>query len=113
MEVGEREIIYLSLHCHHQIDSCIKMGSDETHFNVSVGSDAQSHRTVSTNHNLSEEKGERKRYRTEVLPFTNLTPYSVITELHIVSPSNARRHLNEICTLQTAMFFLHKQQANM
>ena len=37
MEVGEREIIYLSLHCHHQNDSCIKMGSDESHFNVSVG----------------------------------------------------------------------------
>ena len=28
------EIIYLSLHCHHQSDSCIKMGSDESHFNV-------------------------------------------------------------------------------
>ena len=48
---GEREIIYLSLHCHHQIDSCIKVGSDESCFNVSVGSDGQSHRTVSTNHN--------------------------------------------------------------
>ena len=37
MEVGgwKREIIYLSLHCHHQNDSCIKMGSDENHFNVS------------------------------------------------------------------------------
>ena len=32
------------------------MGSDESHFNVSVGSDGQSHRTVSTNHNLFEEK---------------------------------------------------------
>ena len=31
---GEREIIYLSLHCHHQNDSCIQMGSDESHFNV-------------------------------------------------------------------------------
>ena len=36
MEVGERETIYLSLHCHHQNDSCIKMGSDESHFNVSL-----------------------------------------------------------------------------
>ena len=27
-------------------DSCINMGSDESHFNVSVGSDGQSHRTV-------------------------------------------------------------------
>ena len=88
MEVGEREIIYLlylllhsiyllylSLHCHHQTDSCIKMGSDESHFNVSVGSDGQSHKTVSTNHNLLEEKGEPKRYRTEVLSLTSLTPY--------------------------------------
>ena len=79
MEVGGggREIIYLSLHCHHQNDFCIKMGSDESHFNVSVGSDGQSHDsgTVSTNHNLSEEKGEPKRYRTEVLPLTSLTPY--------------------------------------
>ena len=41
----EREIIYLSLHCHHQNDSCIKMGSDESHFNVSVESDGQSHKT--------------------------------------------------------------------
>ena len=33
---GKREIIYLSLHCHNQNDSCIKMGSDESHFNVSL-----------------------------------------------------------------------------
>ena len=64
---GGEEIIYLSLHCHHQNDFCIKMGSDESHFNVSVGSDGQSHSgTVSTNHNLFEEKGEPKRCRTEV-----------------------------------------------
>ena len=75
MEVGERVIIYISLHCHHQSDSCSKMGSDQSHFNVSVGSDGQSHRTVSTNHNLFEEKGEPKRHRTEVLQLTNLTPY--------------------------------------
>ena len=48
------------------------MGSDENHFNVSVGSDGQSHRTVSRNHSLFEEKGEPKRYRTEVLPLTSL-----------------------------------------
>ena len=51
------------------------MGSDERHFNVSVGSDGQSHGTVSTNHNLSEEKEEPKRYRAEVLPLTDLTSY--------------------------------------
>ena len=52
-----------------------KMGSDESHFNVSVGSDGQSHKKVSTNHNLFEEKGEPKRYRTEILPLTSLTSY--------------------------------------
>ena len=71
---GKREIIYLSLHCHHQNDSCIKVGSDESHY-VSVGSDGQSHKTVSTNHNLFVSKGEPKRYRTEVLPLASLTPY--------------------------------------
>ena len=74
---GKRGIIYLSLHCHHQNDFCIKMGSDDSRFNVSVGlaSDGQSHKTVSTNHNLFEEKGEPKRCRTEVLPLISLTPY--------------------------------------
>jgi len=72
---GEREIIYLLVHCHQQHDSCIKMGSDESHFNVSAGTDGQSHKTVSTKHNIFEEKGELKQYRTEVLPLTNLTPY--------------------------------------
>ena len=37
MEVGaKREIIYLLQHCHHQNDSCTKIGSGESHFSVSV-----------------------------------------------------------------------------
>ena len=32
---GERLYIYLLLHCHYQNDLCIKVGSDESHFNVS------------------------------------------------------------------------------
>ena len=51
------------------------MGSDKSHFNVSVGSDGQSHKTASTNRNLFEEKGEPKWYRTEVLLLTSLMPY--------------------------------------
>ena len=51
------------------------MGSDESHFNASVGSDGQSHKTVSTNHNLSEEEGEPEQNQTEVLPLTSLKPY--------------------------------------
>ena len=64
------------------------MGSDESHFNVSVGSDGQSQKTVSTNHNLSEEKGEPKRYRTEVLPLTNLKP--VLNWANVCSPNILR-----------------------
>ena len=34
MEVGEEGRIYTyGNNCHHQNDSCIKMGSDESHFN--------------------------------------------------------------------------------
>ena len=76
MEVGgEGDYIPIAIHCRQQNDFCIKMGSDGSHFNVLVGSDGQSHKTVSTNHNLFEEKGEPKRYRTEVLPLISLTPY--------------------------------------
>ena len=46
----------------HQNDSCIKVGSNGSHFNVSVGSDGQSHNAVSTNHKHFEEKGEPKQY---------------------------------------------------
>ena len=34
MEVGKREIRYLSLHCHHQNETRVKMGNDKSHFNV-------------------------------------------------------------------------------
>ena len=50
----EGDYIYLSLYCHDQNDCCIKMGSDDSHFNDSIGSDGQSQKTVSTNHNLVE-----------------------------------------------------------
>ena len=56
MEVGKREIIYLSLHCHHQNVSCIKVGSDESHFNDSlIVRDID----VSTDHNLLKRKDSR------------------------------------------------------
>ena len=33
---GEDGRLYLTLHCYHLNDFCIKMGSDESHFNVSL-----------------------------------------------------------------------------
>ena len=83
---GKREVIYRSLLCHHQNDSCIKIGSDESHFNVSVGSDGQSHKTASTNHNRFDEKGELKRYRTKALPLTSVTPYRQAKPAHKPGP---------------------------
>ena len=53
------ESIYLSLHCHHQNDFCIKVGSDESHFNVS----------------LTVRDKVTRQCRTEVLPLTSITPY--------------------------------------
>ena len=90
MEVGGEGGYYLSLHCHHQNDSRIKRGSDESHFNVSIGSERQSHKTVSTDHNLFEERGEPKRYRAEVLPLTNLTPYRKAKPAHCHIEASAK-----------------------
>ena len=66
------------------------MGSDESHFNVSVGSDGQIHKTVSTNHNLFEEKGEPNRYQTEVLLLTSLSPYRKAKPAHKMHSTESR-----------------------
>ena len=70
---GQREIIYLSLHCHHQNDSCIKMGSNESHFNVSlIVRDKITRQCPQTTTFLMREP---KRNRAEALLLTGLTPY--------------------------------------
>ena len=75
-----REIIYLSLHRRHQNDSCIKMDSDESYFNVSFTVKDKVPRQVSTDHNLFEEKGEPSRSgesnRTEALLLTSLDAFT-------------------------------------
>ena len=49
--------------------TCIKMGSDENHFNVSlIVGDKVTRQFPKTT--TFEEKGEPKRYRTQVLPLT-------------------------------------------
>ena len=66
--------MYLSLHCHHQNDSCIKMGSDESHFKVLlIMRDKVTRQCPQTI--TSEEKREPKQIRTEVPQNTSLTPY--------------------------------------
>ena len=63
--------LHLTLHCHHQNDTCIKVGGDEGHFNVSltVRDKVTRQRPRTT---TFEEKGEPKRNRTEVPLFTSL-----------------------------------------
>ena len=71
---GKREIIYLSLRCHHQNDFFVKVGSDESHFNVSlIVTDKVTRQCPQTT--TFEEKGEPKRIRADVPLLTSLTPY--------------------------------------
>ena len=44
--------LYLMLHCHHQNDFCIKMGSDESRFNVSLIVRDKVRKTVFINRNF-------------------------------------------------------------
>ena len=68
------EVIYLSLNCHHQNDPCIKVGSDESHFNVSlIVKDKVTRQCPQTA--IFEQKGEPRRIQTEVPPLSSLTPY--------------------------------------
>ena len=74
MDVGEREVMYLSLHFHLQNDSCIKMDSDESHFNLSlIVKDKVTRQCPQIT--IFEEKGEPKWIRTVAPLLTSITPY--------------------------------------
>ena len=49
---GGRGDYILSLHRHHQNDSCVKMGSDESHFNVPLIVRGKLTKAVPINHNF-------------------------------------------------------------
>ena len=77
MEVGEegkREIIYLSLHCHHQNDSGIKMGSEESYFHVLLTVGDKVTRQYSQPQLLKREES-RSGIEPRSFCFTSLTPY--------------------------------------
>ena len=66
-------IIYLSLHCHHHSDSCIKMGNDESHFfffNVSFIVKDKVTRQCPQTTTFFQGKGKPKRNRAEALLLT-------------------------------------------
>ena len=71
---GGGESVYLSLRCHHQNDSCIKMGSDENRFDVSlIVRDKVKRQCPKTT--TFEEKRKPKRIRTTVPLLTSLSTY--------------------------------------
>ena len=76
MEVGEEgdNISIDTRLCHHQNGSCIKMGSDTSHFNVSLIVRDKVTRQCPRTTTL-EEKGQLKRIRTQILLLTSLTHY--------------------------------------
>ena len=87
-EEGDFIYIYLSLHCHHQTDSCIKMGSDESHIHgepLMVREKVTRHCRQTT---TFEEKGELKRNRDETLLLTGLT-----TTYHEAKPAHSVEQL--------------------
>ena len=62
---GRGRLLYLLLHCHHQNTSCIKMGSDESYFSVSlIVRDKVTRLRPQTT--IFYQKGEPKQIRTEV-----------------------------------------------
>ena len=75
---GKRGSIYTHRYTVTTRMTCVKMGSDESHFNVSlIVRDKVTRQCAQTT--IFEEKGEPKRYRTEVLPLTSLPPYRKAT----------------------------------
>ena len=75
---GGGEIIYPSLNCHYQNDFCVKVGSDESHFYVSLIVRDKVTRQRPQTTTFFEKKGEPKRNPTEVLPLTSLRKDVVI-----------------------------------
>ena len=61
-------IIYLSRHCHHQNDSCIKMGSDDSHISVSLIERDKVTRQCPQTTTFEEKAEPKRRVRTEVPP---------------------------------------------
>ena len=64
VEKGGVCALYLTLHCPHRIDFCIKMDSDVSHFNASL-TVRDSHRTVSTDPNVWSERRVEAGNRTD------------------------------------------------
>jgi len=75
MEVGRGQGDYIPVLRHHQNDFCNKVGSNESHFNVSLVIVRDKVTRQCPQNTIFEEKGEPKQIRTEVPLLTSLMPY--------------------------------------
>ena len=91
MKVGKGKIIYLSLHCHHQNDNCIRMGSDESHFNVSLIVRDKVTRQCPQTQNVFEEKGRPKRNRAGAFLLNIIRGYELKNERAFKYPKTTVR----------------------
>ena len=73
--------LYLTPHCHHQNVVCIKVGIDESHFDVSLIVRDKVTRQCPQTTTFKEREGP-KRNRTDVLLLTNLTLYHLAKLVH-------------------------------
>ena len=64
-------------------DFCIKIGSVESHFKYFINLEGHIYTTVSTKHDLLEDKGQSKRNRAEALLLISLTPYRQAKPAHM------------------------------
>ena len=72
--VEGRENLYLTLHCHHQNDSCMGNGAAVSQLNVSLIVGGTVTKTVSINHNFWRERRTEEESN-EVVLLTGLAPY--------------------------------------
>ena len=72
MEVGGRGRVYTYRYTVTTRTTCIEMGSDESHFNVSLIVRDKVTRPCPQTTTLEEKRQPQRRYRTEVLPLTSL-----------------------------------------
>ena len=66
--------LYVTLHCHHQNDSFIEIGSDESHLNVFINREEQSVTRRCPQATTFEEKGEPTRG----IELTSLSSYNAL-----------------------------------
>jgi len=85
--------IHLSLHCHHQNDSCIKMNSGESHFNVSSTVRNKVRKQCPQTTTFFEEKGEPKPSPARHFSFSLAGILPCLTEFCPASQSRIISHL--------------------